>query len=241
MTFDLAERSRWAAGALRELTDPERQRVTQGYFPTSLEILGVSAPKMRTVLRQLLQELKGHAPELVLQMAALLRDHGTHEGRQIAYEMFDKRKDARALLKTQDLRRLGKGNDNWASVDAFSVYVSGPVWRDGQISDHEVLRWTGSKDLWWRRTALVSTVSLNMKSRGGSGDPGRTLLVCQRLAGDREPMVAKSLSWALRALISVDQAGVRRFLGEHDESLPALVKREVRNKLEMGVKTPLRP
>jgi 3-methyladenine DNA glycosylase AlkD len=240
MPIDLSGRARWADRALRALTDPERQRVTQGYFPTSMEILGVSAPKMRGVLRRLLEDLKGEPSERVLEMAWLLREPGTHEGRQISFELLEKRKDARNLLKRNDVRKLGKGNDNWASVDAFSVYVSGPAWREGQISDKEVLSWTRSGNLWWRRTALVSTVALNLKSRGGTGDSPRTLMICRELVRDSEAMVAKGLSWALRALIAVDRSGVVGFLEEHEGYLPSLVKREVRTKLKTGKKNPNR-
>ncbi len=122
------------------------------------------------------------------------------------------------------------------SVDCFSCSVSGPVWREGQLSDKEVLSWARSKNLWWRRTALVSTVPLNMRSRGGRGDSGRTLMICRELVHDSEPMVAKGLSWALRALIAVDRKGVQGFLEEHRGRLPSLVKREVRTKLETGKK-----
>ncbi|MGD2121807.1 MAG: DNA alkylation repair protein [Gemmatimonadota bacterium] len=238
MADDLARKAKWADKALRDLTDPERQRVTQGYFPTAMEILGVSAPKMRTVLRQLLKEMKAEPPKRVLELVYLLRDLGTHEARQVAFEMLEKREDARGYLKTRDVKRLGKGNDNWASVDAFSGFVSGPLWREGKISDKEVLSWTRSKDLWWRRTALVSTVALNMKSRGGTGDSPRTLMICEKLAADEEPMVVKGLSWALRALIPIDRVGVESFLQDYDDMLPALVKREVRNKLRTGKKNP---
>ena len=240
MRVDLKERAAWADGTLRSLTDPERQRVTAGYFPTAMEILGVSAPKMRTVLRQLLKDLKGRGPEPVLELAWLLRGKGTHEGRQVAFELLEKRKDARALLRTKDVRSLGQGNDNWASVDAFACYVSGPVWREGQISDKQVLSWTRSRDFWWRRTALVSTVPLNMKSRGGTGDPDRTLIICRELVQDAEPMVAKGMSWALRTLIAVDRKGVIQFLEENETNLPSLVKREVRTKLKTGKKNPNR-
>jgi len=230
----------WADQTLRSLTDPERQKVTAGYFPTAMEILGVSAPKMRTVLRQLLQDLKGDGPESVLGLAWFLREEGTHEGRQVAFELLDRRKDARAVLRAKDIRNLGQGNDNWASVDAFACYVSGPVWREGQITDKQVCSWTRSRDLWWRRTALVSTVPLNMKSRGGTGDSDRTLMICRELVQDPEPMVAKGLSWALRTLIAVDRSGVNRFLDEYEATLPSLVKREVRTKLKTGKKNPNR-
>jgi len=240
MSVDLKERGAWADQTLRSLTDPERQRVTVGYFPTAMEILGVSAPKMRTVLSQLLEDLKGLGPESVLELAWLLREAGTHEGRQVAFELLEKRTDARALLGMKDIRKLGQGNDNWASVDAFSCYVSGPCWREGRLSDRQVLSWTRSPNLWWRRTALVSTVPLNMKSRGGTGDPNRTLMICRELVHDSEPMVAKGLSWALRTLVAVDRRGVEAFLDRYEADLSSLVKREVRTKLKTGRKNPKR-
>jgi len=236
MALDLTERRDWAVGRLRELADPERRKVTEGYFPTAMEILGVSAPRMRSVLRMLLGDLKGEPPSRVLELAWLLRDTGIHEARQVAYELLDRREEARRLLSTRELKKMGAGNDNWASVDTFACTLSGPAWREGQISDKQVLSWTRLKDLWWRRTALVSTVPLNLRSRGGTGDPGRTLMVCRVLAGDREPMVAKGLSWALRSLVGVDRDQVGAFLKEYDEDLPALVKREVTTKLETGRK-----
>jgi len=238
MASDTERAARRAEDALRALGDSERRRATEGYFPTKMEILGVSAPKMRTVLKEILEDFKKEPPEKVLEIARLLRAGGTHEGRQVAFELLEKRPDARALLKTRDVGALGQGNDNWASVDGFCCYVSGPLWREGKLSDKQIMSWARSRDRWWRRMALVSTVPLNMKSRGGTGDVARTLMICRELAGDKEPMVAKALSWALRALISVDRASVKSFLAEHEDVVPASVIREVRSKLETGRKNP---
>jgi 3-methyladenine DNA glycosylase AlkD len=102
-----------------------------------------------------------------------------------------------------------------------------------------VQRWAASPDRWWRRAALVSTVPLNLRSRGGVGDAGRTLEVCRRLAGDGDDLVVKALSWALRELVVWDPEAVRRFLDAH-EVLAARVRREVRSKLETGRKHPAR-
>lgn len=98
-------------------------------------------------------------------------------------------------------------------------------------------RWAASDDVWWRRTAVVCTVALNTKSRGGTGDVPRTLDVCDRLAADAEDMVVKGVSWALRSLVSHDPAAVRAFLAEHDDVLAARVRREVRTKLDTGKKS----
>jgi 3-methyladenine DNA glycosylase AlkD len=65
-------------------------------------------------------------------------------------------------------------------------------------------------------------------------------MICRELARDSEAMVAKGLSWALRALIAVDRNGVVGFLEKHEAYLPSLVKREVRTKLETGKKNPNR-
>ena len=237
-TMDFSEKLRWVDEALREVANPQRKVVTSGYFPTSMEILGVPAPEIRKVVRQLHKEMKEGEPAQILDLCHRLAEWGTHEGRQVGYEFLDRRKDARALVGTMAVRRLGKGIDNWASVDAFGVLVAGPIWREGQIPDREVLRWTTSKDRWWRRTALVSTIPLNLPSRGGVGDSKRTLVICRALSADPEPMVAKALSWAVRTLIRVDPEGVEAFLEEASEMLPALVLREVRNKLATGRKNP---
>lgn len=238
MDETLETMARGAEEELRALASAERREVTSGYSPTSMELLGVAVPDIRRVVRRLIRELKGQAPEEVVALARRLISGGTHEGRQAAYELLERRKDARSLLKTRDVRELGKGNDNWASVDAFSVCVSGPAWREGQISDAEVHRWARSRDRWWRRAALVSTVALNLASRGGTGDPVRALALCEALAEDQDAMVAKGLSWALRTTIAHDEVGVRAFLERHGGSLPSLVRREVRNKLETGKKNP---
>jgi 3-methyladenine DNA glycosylase AlkD len=230
----------WAEEALRELADPARREATLGYFPTALEILGVSAPKMRSVLRQLAADLTAEPPGRVLDLTRALLARGTHEGRQVAFELLDRRKDARRLLTPEGIRAMGEANDNWASVDAYCAFVSGPAWREGQLPDAEVLAWARSTSTWWRRAALVSTVPLNMRSRGGRGDSSRTLRICAALAEDRDPMVAKALSWALRALVPVDRASVETFLEEGGEALAPLVRREVRNKLDTGRKNPRR-
>ena len=53
-------------------------------------------------------------------------------------------------------------------------------------------------------------------------------------------MVAKGMSWALRDLSKRDPEAVEKFVEEHIDELPALIKREVRNKLTLGVKNPRR-
>jgi 3-methyladenine DNA glycosylase AlkD len=129
--------------------------------------------------------------------------------------------------------------DSWGMVDAFAA-LAGPAWRAGQISNVRVLRWTRSTNRWWRRAALVCTVFLNRKAQAGTGDTTRTLTICEELVADRDDMVAKGLSWALRDLSKRDRTSVENFIKIHESVLPALAKREVKNKLTTGLKNPRR-
>ncbi len=126
--------------------------------------------------------------------------------------------------------------DSWYAVDAFGLYISGPAWRDGQIGIAAVKRWTRSKDFWWRRAALVSTVPLNQKSHRNGYRTADTLAICEMLVDDRADMVVKALSWALRVLASRDPDAVRVFLDRHAARLAARVKRETNTKLVTGKK-----
>ena len=223
--------------ALASYANPARAAVMSGgYAPSRLRYFGASNPEMRSVMRQFSRELRGAAPALIRDVALALVRRGTAEGRQIGYELFARRRDAMALLIPALVRRFGRGNDNWASVDGFALFIAGPAWRLGRVSDAEVVGWARSRDPWWRRTALASAVTLNLQSRGGTGDSRRTLLICRLFTRETSPMLAKALSWALRSLVPLDKTAVRQFITAHAATLPAIVKREVGSKIRTGKK-----
>ena len=56
------------------------------------------------------------------------------------------------------------------------------------------------------------------------------------LVNDRDDMVVKALSWALRELSKRNPSSVRRFLREHEKGLAPRVTREVNSKLKTGLK-----
>lgn len=161
-------------------------------------------------------------------------------GRFVAYELITHHRGALDGLTHRAIRCLGRGLASWGDTDMFACYVAGPAWRRGRLRDADILAWTRSRDRLWRRAALVATVPLNVRAQGGTGEPQRTLRVCQALITDRDPMVVKALSWALRALAPWDPQGVRRFLTLNEATLAPRVRREVSCKLATGRKTPRR-
>jgi 3-methyladenine DNA glycosylase AlkD len=196
-----------------------------------------STQPIRALRREYTHKLKSAAPEQMLTLAQeLIRLD--EKLRWVAYELIHFHKPTLQSLGKDELEALGRGMDSWDKVDTFAPYLSGVAWRNRQISDDVIHHWARSENRWWRRAALVSTIPLNTKARGGRGDVPRTLAVCELLAGDQDDMVVKAMSWALRECLPYDAEAVRAFLLDHNETLAARVKREVRNKLETGLKNP---
>ena len=215
--------------------DSPRQVAEQ--LAAEIEELAVrNTPNVRAIRRRYSRELKQAPAAFVLDVARALKE--THGHGWVAYELIRAHRAAFGSLGEAELEALGQGIDSWSSVDSFARTLSGPAWLHGQVGDALIHRWARSEDRWWRRAALVSTVALNMRSRGGTGDVPRTLAVCRLLVDDHDDMVVKALSWALRQLVVHDPGAVRAFLGDYDDVLAARVKREVTNKLTTGLKNP---
>ena len=193
---------------------------------------------IRALRREFSKRITRASSMEVLELALLLLDRGTIAYRFLAYELVCHHRLALQSLGTKELAQLGRGLDSWGAVDMFGCYLSGPAWRERQVPDSVIHRWARSRDRWWRRAALVSTVPLNNKARGGTGDSSRTLEVCRILARDRDDMVVKALSWALRALAIRDPKAVAEFLESHKGIVAARVTRETQNKLSTGLKNP---
>jgi 3-methyladenine DNA glycosylase AlkD len=222
----------------REIDLTEAQRLA-AEIAAELRALPVrNTPSERAVRRKYSQKLKQAQPELILALARELLTN--YDERWVAYELLQAHQAALQSLGEAELEEFGQGINSWWAVDAFARTLAGPAWRQGQVSDALIHKWAHSPDLWWRRAALVSTVALNVRSRGGYGDLPRTLAVCRLLVADHEDMVVKALSWALRELVVHDPEAVRAFLQEHEAVLAARVKYEVRNKLTTGLKSPRR-
>ena len=194
--------------ALEFVADPVRREASKTMFPTSMKYLGVRSPDLKELLKEWRIEIKTWPAEKLVQFAKELVETRIFECNQLAFELLWMNKNALRLLTLKDLEELGRNMDNWATTDCFSVMLSGWAWRENQISDSDVLNWLKSDNRWWRRTAVVSTVSLNLRARGGTGDAKHTLMICEKVVSDRDDMIVKALSWALRELSKSDKHAV---------------------------------
>ncbi len=220
------------------MTRPEAKALASEIAARLQASPNMATPAARALRREYSKRLAHAEAKHVLAVATQLLQEATALHRFMAYELVFCYRAALISLRAKDLERLGRGLDSWGAVDTFACYLSGPAWRERQVPDALIAKWARSKDRWWRRAALVSTVPLNRKALGGNGDAKRTLRICRMLVNDRDDMVVKALSWALRDLIKPDAKGVREFIQTHESVLAARVLREVGNKLQTGLKNP---
>lgn len=202
----------------------------------------LKADQVRNVRKEFSKRLAQADPQIVVSISLRLLQlkRPGFEYRFVAYELVSYHKAALHSLGEKELELLGHGISSWGDVDTFACYLAGPAWRERQVPDELIHRWARSGDRWWRRTAVVCTVALNNKARGGSGDTTRTLDVCRLLVSDRDDMVVKAMSWSLRELSRRDPDAVRAFLLEYNGKLAPRVVREVNTKLTTGLKNPRR-
>ena len=197
-------------------------------------------PTVRSVRQRYSKLLRSEPAAAVLEFALALLATKRWQERMIAWEVIASHPAAPAALDERLVARMSKGLAVWGTVDLFGVTILGPAWRDGRVSDATLQRFARSPDRWRRRLALVATVPLNSLARGGKpgGDARRTLRMCRQLLADRDDMVVKALSWALRELAKRDPAVVEEFVAKNNARLAPRVRREVSNKLRTGLKTP---
>ncbi len=221
---------------LQLCSDPARKEMSKTYFPTSMQVIGVANPDLKRIVRELRIMGREWPDDSWIALCRSLVATEIFECQMLAYDIIGSSRKLIAALSREELYDLGMNLDNWASVDSYSVLLYGVLWRMGRVDDREVHQKLRSPDHWERRVAVVSTVALNLKSRGGTGDTARTLEVCVRVVDDHHDMIQKALSWALRELSKRDRQAVEDFLETYGQRLARRVIREVRHKLEFGTK-----
>ncbi len=191
--------------------------------------------------------LRNESPEAVLELAHELWDSDDNVVMWAAVHLLHLHEAAMMSIGLSDLEAMGSTVDSWGDVDTFCS-ISSTLWLLRRLPERTLRRWARSESRWWRRSALVTLVAKPpkrtrfrrelIKVRGGHLDPARILPICDMLAADRDDMVVKALSWVLRDLSVPHPEAVWAFLDEREGSLAARVLREVRNKLETGLKNP---
>ena len=162
--------------------------------------------------------------EMPLDEVEKLLDSPIHEARASAVSIMAQRSKRR---KTSDaerkqlvdlyLRRHDRIN-NWDLVDLGALYVLGIYLRDH--SRDVLYKLARSKNIWQRRTSIVSTGQLIR-----NGDTADAFKIAEMLLNDKEDLIHKATGWMLRVAGDVDRQKLLRFLNKHATTMPRTMLR----------------
>ncbi|HXK61722.1 MAG TPA: DNA alkylation repair protein [Acidobacteriota bacterium] len=221
---------------LEQRVDLEYQAGSSMVIKTQLQVRGVRVSDLRQIARRWSLEHRDACWEAVLELIESLWQAPSQEERALAILLLQRHSGRIPSLDWELFDRWRKDLDNWGLTDALATIVFGP-WIAADYSVRGARLWSLIEDssVWSRRLALVATVPLNRVP--STAIPETTLALIDRVASEREPMITKAVSWALRELIRVDRASVESYLEENRTRLARLVLREVGNKLRTGLKS----
>lgn len=218
-------------------SDPKYQAGSQMVMKTRLRVYGVRTPNLRAITRSWSESHGSSGWSEVLGYVERLWISESQEERAVAILLLERYKRRIPQLEWDHFDRWRKLLDNWGLTDGLGTLVFSP-WLAADFAGRRDHLWflIGESDVWSRRLALVGTVHLNRTHT--TFIPDVTFGLIDRVKHERDPMITKAVSWALRELIRTDKPGVARYLDDNRSTLASLVVREVTNKLRTGLKTP---
>lgn len=205
--------------AIRKLADPKRATSLRGFFKTGPgeygegdRFVGLTVPQVRSLVRRF-------RPADDAEVGALLRSP-IHEERLLALLFLvdryrrgdDTERDRAHRLYLKSFDRI----NNWDLVDASAEHLVGAH----GVGRAQLLRWAGSRHLWTRRIAILSTFHAIRRGRFGE-----TLLLAERLLDDEHDLIHKAVGWMLREVGKRDLAALDGFLRRHHRRMPRTMLR----------------
>lgn len=221
---------------LNSIATEKRKQFANNYHPTALKIIGVDSAGITKAVKQLEKEIKFLNYNDKLELIFKFLEYKIFELQLISFHITYNDKKIWQSINAQSIKKLGINLDNWVSVDTYSTLVLGYAWQLNIINSNYIKSLAENDDLWIKRTAIVSTISLNQKVRGGLGNADETLKIIKLTMCDHRDLINKAISWALRVLSTRDKVSVENFINENQNVLNSRVLREVRKKLITGKK-----
>jgi len=213
-----------ALRALRAAASPADAASARRFFREEVAFLGVPAPALRRVARELGRAFPRAEPvaRRLAACAPLLAD-ARHEPRALALllcERWAPRLDASFVATA---RRWLEGGvcDNWALVDGLCLGSLGPLLARRPDLAPRLARWPASRSRWTRR---ASAAALIPAVRRGLLLP-LAYATADRLLADRDDLVRKATGWLLREASRKDMRGLQAYLLARGPRVPRVALR----------------
>lgn len=212
-------------GALAAAADPEVAAKQQAYMKSSMPYFGLPAPRLKAVLRPLLQDWRPVDDELWAGTVRALWDEATHREEWYAAIAVARHRRARAWRDPASLdlwEHLVVTGAWWDVVDDVATHLVGDVLAAHRGAVTPVVRaWATDQDLWLRRTAVICQVG-----HGAGLDTGLLRHAVEANVDDPSFWLRKAIGWALRQHARTDPDWVRAEVDRLGDRLSGLSRRE---------------
>ena len=234
--LDLNSERRWFLDQFDANADSAYQAGQQMVMKTQLRLIGVRVPDLRRMGGDWQRAHKGIERDELLALVETLWTGESYEERTMAIELLARNKRVIPTLSWEHFDRWRHLVDNWGLDDGLATMIFGPwIAADLPARLSYLPALIVDPVVWSRRLGLVATVPLN---RGAAtAQPDLTFALIDQLKPERHPMITKAVSWALRTLIKLYPDQVAAYIDANTGELPSHAVREVRNKLETGLKS----
>lgn len=210
-------------------SDIEREKITR-YFKTGAGQYADGDRFMGVKMGQLFALAKTFAGMPVNELEKLL-ESPIHEIRAGAVSIMDKESRSKKISPERRkeffelyMRRHDRIN-NWDLVDLGCLHMTGSYLYDKPRKILYTL--SRSKNLWERRTAILSTCYFIRQ-----GETDDTFKIATILVNDKEDLVHKATGWMLRFAGDKDREKLLRFLDRYAATMPRTLLRYACEKLD---------
>jgi len=213
---------RIVADSLRRLKDrgaPVKAAGAQRYFKEKASFLGISAPEMRELGREVYEKVR---PEWGIKEAAefcsLMLQNRYHEVRALGILVFERYRKVfpKSVFWTIESWLEADYCDTWALVDVLCPNSMGALIEKYPDLVGATMDWAKSPNRWVRRASIVSFIKLARKPV--------YLDAIYKLArshfGDPDDLIQKANGWLLREAGKADTARLEKFLRRLGPTIP---------------------
>lgn len=209
--------------ALKKLSSPVELKKLQGYFKSGKGEYGEGDIFIGVRMGQLFDLAKAHIDMPVKELEKLL-ESPIHEARAGALSIMDKDTRRNKIPETRRkelydlyMRRHDRIN-NWDLVDVSAIHVVGRYLYD---KPRKILyKLAKSKNMWERRTAIVSTAYF-LKH----GERDDTFAIAEILLKDKEDLIHKAAGGWIRQAGKGDKPRLLAFLDKYAATMPRTMLR----------------
>ncbi len=204
---------------LKGLADPAKAAGAQRYFKERVRFLGISAPELRAVSREVYREVRTEwGINEATEFCDTMLQNSFHEVKALGILTFERYRKAFSRAAFSKIKNWLSADlcDSWALVDVLCPNSVGTLLEKYPDLVESIQDWAKSPNRWVRRASIVSFIKLAKK-------PGYLDAIYEIVRfhfADADDLIQKASGWLLREAGKADMARLERFLRRHGPSIP---------------------